>query len=79
MLKSRIGSAALHSEIEFLQEKIHDKESKIRMTRNCLTKAKKSQSFYERKSQFMKSAEWIIIINNLTALLNVHNEKAHQL
>lgn len=45
------------------------------MAINCLSKAKQTQSFYDHTSKFMKSAEWIVIINKLKVLLNIENEK----
>ena len=41
---------------------------------NCLSKSKQCQSLYDRKSQFLKSTEWAVIINKLKLLLNKENK-----
>ena len=75
VVKFSIEAETLQIKKKVLQKTIHDTEGKIRMAINFLSKEKQSQSFCEHKSEFMKSAEWIVFIHKLVALLNVESKK----
>ena len=42
---------------EIMQMEIQRKENNMRIATNCLSKARQCQSFYDNRSQFLKSAE----------------------
>ena len=59
---------------EKIELEVNEKLSKVRITRNWLSKATQCQLYYTQKSKFVQSAEWIIIINQIKTVLNDNDE-----
>lgn len=74
ILKLGAKADVLEESKEKISLVVHDKLSKVRTARNWLSKAMQCQLYYTHKSKFALSAQWIIILNQIKAVLNDNEE-----